>query len=162
MEAYHRAIDRFLKTRAGGWAALHVMNPLDERLMRWSKGRLSTAVGTNFTNNAVLLRCTGAKTGKQRDIPLGAAEFDGGWVLVASRAGADKNPAWYHNLKAHPRCTLLTANRGEVPCIAHEAEGAERDRAWLAANAYYSGFTVYQGRTERRIPVMILVPEATA
>jgi deazaflavin-dependent oxidoreductase (nitroreductase family) len=161
MGAYHQMIDRFLKTRIGGWTALHVMNPLDKRLMRWSGGKLSTALGTDFTDNAVLLRCTGAKSGKQRDIPLGAAEFDDGWVLIASAAGSEKNPAWYHNLKANPRCTLLIPNRGEVPCIAHEAEGAERERAWQAANAYYTGFTVYQGRTGgRRIPVMILEAES--
>jgi len=28
-----------------------------------------------------------------------------------------------------------------------------------AANAQYSGYTVYQGRTARRIPVLILTPE---
>jgi hypothetical protein len=38
MSAYHRAVDRFLRTRVGGWTALHVMNPLDKRLMLWSNG----------------------------------------------------------------------------------------------------------------------------
>ena len=38
-------------------------------------------------------------------------------------------------------------------------KGSERDRAWQAANAQYSGYTLYQGRTQRRIPVMVLVPE---
>ena len=57
-------IDRFLKTRIGGWSALHVMNPIDKRLLSWSNGRLSTAVGTDFHEHGVLLRCTGAKSGK--------------------------------------------------------------------------------------------------
>jgi hypothetical protein len=40
------------------------MNPLDKRLMRWSNGKLNTGVGTDFRDNGVLLRCTGAKSGK--------------------------------------------------------------------------------------------------
>jgi deazaflavin-dependent oxidoreductase (nitroreductase family) len=159
MGVYHRAIDRFLRTPLGGWTALHVMNPLDKRLMRLSNGKLSTAVGTGFRDNNVLLRCTGAKSGKARDIPLLATPFDGGWALIASATGVEKNPAWYHNLKAHPSCSLVVPNRGEIACVAHEAEGAEREQAWKAANSQYSGYAVYQGRTDRRIPVMILAPE---
>ena len=70
MSLYHRVIDRFLRTRAGGWFALNVMNPVDKRLMRRSNGNLSFAVGTDFRDNGVLLRCTGAKSGKSRDVPL--------------------------------------------------------------------------------------------
>jgi hypothetical protein len=55
---------------------------------------------------------------------------------------------------------LLIPQRGDIPCIAHEAEGDERDRAWAAANAQYSGYTVYQSRTGRRIPVMVLTARA--
>ena len=124
-----------MKTRAGGWFALHVMNPLDKRLMKWSNGKLSTAVGTDVSENAVLLRCTGAKSGKTRDVPLIATPFDDGWALIASATGVEKNPAWYHNLKAHPQCSMI-------------------------ANAQYSGYDVYQERTDRRIPVMVLVPSS--
>jgi deazaflavin-dependent oxidoreductase (nitroreductase family) len=86
-----------------------------------------------------------------------------GWVLIASATGKENNPGWYHNLKAHPHCSLLVPHRGEVPCIARQAQGAERDRAWQAANTQYSGYAaVYQQRTRRRIPVMILVPEKPA
>ena len=159
MSLYHRVIDRFLRTGAGGWFALNVMNPVDKRLMRWTNGNLSTAVGTDFRDNAVLLRCTGAKSGQLRDIPLLATPLDGGWALIASATGVEKNPAWYHNLKANPHCSLIIPHRGEVTCVAHEADGDERDNAWQAANAQYSGYTVYQGRTSRHIPVMILVAE---
>lgn len=81
MSLYHRVIDRFLRTRAGGWFALNVMNPVDKRLMRWSKGNLSLAVSTDFRDNGVLLRCTGAKSGKSRDVPLLATPFEGGLGL---------------------------------------------------------------------------------
>lgn len=158
MGAYHRAVDRFLRTRIGGWTALHVMNPLDKRLMAWTNGRLSTGVGTDFYANGVLLRCTGAKSGKVRELPLLGTPLDGSWVPIASRAGTEHHPAWYHNLIAYPRCGLVVPKRGEIACVAREAQGAERDRAWQAANDQYSGYTVYQSRTARRIPVMILDP----
>jgi deazaflavin-dependent oxidoreductase (nitroreductase family) len=156
MGVYHRLIDRFLRTAPGRWTALHVMTPVDQRLMRWSNGKLSTAVGTDFYDNGVLLRCTGAKSGQTREIPLLATPLEDSWVLIASATGIDKNPAWYHNLKAQPRCSLIVPGRGDITCIAREAQGAERDRAWQAANDQYSGYNVYQGRTGRRIPVMIL------
>jgi hypothetical protein len=56
LSAYHRGIDRFLRTRVGGWTALHVMNRLDKRLTRWSNGALNTGVDTDFRTNGVLLR----------------------------------------------------------------------------------------------------------
>ncbi len=75
--------------------------------MRWSNGALNSLSSRDYGANAVLLRCTGAKSGKPRDIPLLAKPLDGGWVLIASAGGQKKNPDWYYNLKSHPHCTLL-------------------------------------------------------
>ena len=147
------------RTRVGVWTALHVANRIDKRLMRWSKGSLNVTSGSGFADSSMLLRCTGAQSGKARDVPVFAFEYDDGWVLIASAGGQERNPAWYHNLKAHPRCALLVPRHGEVSCIAHEAEGEERGRAWEAANTGYSGYAVYQQRTQRSIPVMVLRPE---
>ncbi|MCG5432854.1 nitroreductase family deazaflavin-dependent oxidoreductase [Mycobacterium sp. MYCO198283] len=158
MSAYNTLLDRFVRSRAGGWTVLHVLNPVDARLMRWSNGTLNTGLGSSFRERGVLLRCTGAKTGAQREIPLLATAVDDGWVLIASATGQPKNPGWYHNLKANPRCSLLIAGRGVVECTARELHGEERDRAWRLAVGTYSGYEVYQGRTARRIPVMKLTP----
>jgi deazaflavin-dependent oxidoreductase (nitroreductase family) len=159
MGLYDRWLNWFMRTQVGVWVALHVANPIDKRLMRWSKGSLNFTSGSVFGGHSMLLRCTGAQSGKARDVPVFAFEHHGGWVLIASAGGQEHNPAWYHNLKAHPRCALLVPHRGEVSCIAHEAEGAERDRAWKSANAGYSGYATYQQRTQRPIPVMVLRPE---
>jgi hypothetical protein len=118
MGFYQRLLDGFARTHIGGWMFMHVFNPLDKRLMRWSDGALNSGLGTDFRRNAVLLRCTGAKSGKPRDIPLLSNPLDGGWVAIASAGSQDKNPDWYYNLKAHPHCTLLVSHRGEIPCIA--------------------------------------------
>jgi deazaflavin-dependent oxidoreductase (nitroreductase family) len=156
-ERYHAVIERFLQTRAGGWANLHILNPIDTRVLRLTRGRFNTALGTRLGPHVALLECTGAKSNSVRRIPVLATPWQGGWVLIASATGQTRSPAWYHNLKAHPACTLLTAC-GAVTCLAHEAEDVERDRAWAAATERYSGFTTYQERTSRRLPVMILRP----
>lgn len=159
MRLYQRLIDRFIRSPLGVWTTLHVIQRIDKRLMRWSNGSLNMTVGTGYADNSMLLRCAGAQSGKARDVPVFAFEHDGGWVLIASAGGQERNPAWYHNLKAHSRCALLVPHRGEVSCVAHEAEGEERERAWKAANAGYSGYAAYQQRTQRPIPVMVLRPE---
>jgi deazaflavin-dependent oxidoreductase (nitroreductase family) len=136
MSLCHRAMERFLSTRAGGWFALNVMNPLDKRLMRWSKGKWNTAIGTGVRDYTVLLRCTGAKSGKMRDIPLLATPFDDGWALIASATGVEKNPAWYHNLKAHPECSLVVPNRGECGVLRMKLKapsGSARGRPQIAS-----------------------------
>ena len=154
--AYHALVVKFACTRIGSWMVLHLFNPLDRSLMRWSNGVLNSSAGTNF--NVALLRCKGAKSGRLRDVPLLATPLDDRFVLIASATGREKNPAWYYNLKANPECSLLLHPHGEVECVAHEAEGEERRRAWAAANALYSGYKTYQERTERRVPVMVLTP----
>jgi deazaflavin-dependent oxidoreductase (nitroreductase family) len=158
MRAYHKLVDSFARTRLGGWTVLHLINPIDQRLMRWTNGALSSVLGTDFRDNGVLLRCTGARSGQPRQIPLLATPLDDQFVLIASAAASEKNPGWYYNLKANPECSLLVPRQGEINCVAHEAKGEERERGWAAANALYSGYTTYQGRTKRRIPVMILTP----
>ena len=139
---------------------VHLFTLIDKQLMRWTNGALNTVVGTDFRENAVLLRCIGAKSGKPHEIPLLTTPLGEQFVLIASAAGQEKNPGWYYNLKANPECSLLVPGRGEIACVAHEAEGDERERGWAAANGQYGSYTAYQGRTGRQIPVMILTPTA--
>ena len=158
MKIYHKLVDRFARTSMGGWMFLHVFNPLDKRLMRWTNGVVNSGLGTDAHDNVVLLCCTGAKSGQPRAIPLLSTPLAGQFVLIASAVGQVKNPAWYYNLKSNPNCSLLVPHRGEIACVAHEAEGEEQAHAWTAGNAQFSGYTDYQGKTKRRIPVMVLTP----
>jgi hypothetical protein len=64
----------------------HVVYPIDKRLMRWSNGSLNMTVGTGYADSSMLLRCTGAQSGKARDVPVFAFEHDGGWVLMVLAA----------------------------------------------------------------------------
>ena len=103
----------------------------------------------------VLLTTTGAKTGKRRTSPMMYLRQDGRTFVFASKAGADTNPAWYHNLVANPEVTA------EIGTETHEATatpvtGAERDRIYAEQAQRYPGFAGYQEKTSRVIPVVEL------
>ena len=54
----------------------------------------------------LILHTTGAKTGQERESPVLYREQGDDLVVFASFAGAPVNPAWYHNLVAHPDATV--------------------------------------------------------
>jgi deazaflavin-dependent oxidoreductase (nitroreductase family) len=81
------------------------------------------------------------------------------YLVFASKAGADNNPAWYHNLRARPDTTIEVGG-ADVAVHATELEGAERDQ-WYAEQARrYPGFAEYERKTRRVIPVLALTPTA--
>jgi deazaflavin-dependent oxidoreductase (nitroreductase family) len=73
----------------------------------------------------LLLLARGAKTGQPRVTPLLYTPRGEDFVLIASKAGAERHPAWYHNLTAHPDVDV-EVDGGLISVSAHEAEGAER------------------------------------
>jgi deazaflavin-dependent oxidoreductase (nitroreductase family) len=112
-----------------------------------------------FGDRLVLLTTTGARSGVERTTPLMYHRDGERYVVVASKAGAPDNPAWYHNLKTHPvaRVEVGTASGTETFEVrAHEAEGMDRERIWADRVAIAPGFGEYQRMTSRRIPIMVL------
>jgi deazaflavin-dependent oxidoreductase (nitroreductase family) len=150
-------LESFAKTKLGGAYFVHVGQRVDPPLLKLTGGRFSTAIGRRVG----LLVHTGAKSGARRETPLLYLQDGENVVLVASKAGAVRHPAWFHNLVAHPECEFFAPGlTGRY--VAREAEGEERERLWAQANDYYAGYDTYQGRAgERRIPVMILSPVAS-
>lgn len=108
----------------------------------------------------VLLHTIGAKSGTERVNPVVYRPVGDALAVFASFAGAPTNPAWYHNLKAHPSVTVEVGTE-TFPVTAREAEGDERDRIWAAQKADAPTFAEYEAKTTRTIPVMVLerVPE---
>jgi F420H(2)-dependent quinone reductase len=105
----------------------------------------------------LLLDHVGAKSGTPRTTPLLYVEDPPNVVIVASKGGFPKHPAWYHNLRANPDTTIqIGPERRRVR--ARVASPDERERLWPMAVAAYSGYTDYQERADREIPVMILEP----
>lgn len=103
----------------------------------------------------LLLTTTGAKSGKLRTTPLLHTRSGDRYVLLASKAGAPTNPAWYHNLLAHPRATVEIG--GETfEAVSSVVEDEERDRLFADQAAALPMFAGYQQQTTRRIPVVLL------
>ena len=146
-------LDRIFQTRWGTWVAIHVGQRIDPFLMRATRGRIRIS----FTAPTILLTHIGAKSGKRRTTPLLYFTEGDKVVLIASKGGAPQNPAWYHNVKAHPEVEASTDGRPER-YVAREAEGDERERLWKLATKLYSGYEGYQARTNRRVPVIVLEP----
>ena len=149
-----RLMEKFASSRAGGYWYVNLAPPIDRRLFPLTGGRLTTG----GRGRVGLLKVRGAKSGQVRETPLVFARDGDKVILVASRGGDVKNPAWYHNVVANPDVTF-TIKGAEREYIAHTAEGAERERAWFLANERYAGYAVYQRRTQGRvIPVVVLEP----
>jgi deazaflavin-dependent oxidoreductase (nitroreductase family) len=151
---WERAQTAFAASGPGGWLFVNVFNRIDPILLRVSGGRLSVAVG----QPVLLMTSTGARSGQPRQTPLLYSTDGDRIVLVASKAGSSRHPAWYHNVMAHPDVDVLARGRSGR-YRAREAQGDERDRLWRQVNELYSGYDVYQERAgERRIPVVVLEP----
>jgi deazaflavin-dependent oxidoreductase (nitroreductase family) len=112
-----------------------------------------------FGRRLVLLHHVGARSGRERVSPVAAIRTDhGSWLVAASKAGAPENPAWFHNLVAHPDVEIETPDHGTVAVRARVLEGGERDAAWARFTAMSEGFRSYEQRTTRVIPVVELAP----
>jgi deazaflavin-dependent oxidoreductase (nitroreductase family) len=152
MRGWERVLARFAASPAGGWYFINVANRIDKHLVPATRGRLSTAIG----QQVLVVETVGAKSGQARRIPLVYVTDGDDIVLVASKGGAPRHPAWYHNLRAHPEVRVWAAGRAGR-YRAREAAGAERERLWQLAVDYYPGYEAYQRRAgQRRIPVMVL------
>jgi deazaflavin-dependent oxidoreductase (nitroreductase family) len=107
----------------------------------------------------LLLDHVGAKSGTPRTTPLVYVKDGRDVVIVASKGGHRKHPAWYHNLHAHPD-TTVQIGREHRAVHARVASSDERARLWPKAVETYGGYRGYQQRTDREIPLVILEPRA--
>lgn len=152
-----RALLAFARTRLGGKLFITVFPAIDKRIMPLTKGRVKIGV----RQTVLLLHCRGAKSGQPRVVPLLYTPTGDRVVLVASKAGADHHPAWYHNVMAHPDVEI-DIDGERRPMRARRVEGAEREELWRLVNDNYPGYDDYQARAGgRRIPVLALEPRAT-
>lgn len=119
---------------------------------RLSKGRIGGRIGKA---PMLLLDTVGRKSGKRRTHPLIGFEDGPNLVVIASKGGVERHPAWLHNLRDMETTTVNW--RGDVRTVtAREAEGPERERLWDRAVELYAPYRSYQKRTERQIPVVVL------
>jgi deazaflavin-dependent oxidoreductase (nitroreductase family) len=116
-------------------------------------------IGHRFPGSppVLLVDHVGARSGKRRTSPLVYAEDGENVILIASKGGYPKNPAWFHNLVAHPDTSIQIGSRRR-DVRARVADHEEHERLWPKVVEVYSGYDDYQRRTEREIPLVILEP----
>jgi deazaflavin-dependent oxidoreductase (nitroreductase family) len=135
------------------WPILRRLTEAHTQIYRLTHG----VIGHRFPGAPpiLLLDHVGARSGTARTTPLLYVEDGPNLVLVASKGGHPRHPAWYHNLRANPDTTVqVGAERRAVH--ARVAARDERKRLWPKAIAAYSGYRGYQERTDREIPLVIL------
>jgi deazaflavin-dependent oxidoreductase (nitroreductase family) len=125
-------------------------------LYRRTGGRLGARVPAGH-GRMLLLDHVGAKSGTLRTSPLLYVPDGEDLVMVASKGGFPKNPAWFHNLRANPETYVqVGAERRRVR--ARVATADERERLWGLAVAVWPGYEDYRRRTDREIPLIVLEP----
>ena len=138
------------------WFYARALHHIDGLVYRASRGR------TTFTSwvaglPIMMLTTIGARSGRRRTLPVIGVPHDECVVVIASNYGQDKNPAWYHNLRAHPHAHILfEGERRNV--VARELSGDEREHWYARGVEIYPGWTEYRKRTHREIPVIELRP----
>ncbi|MDX6327083.1 MAG: hypothetical protein QOK15_3437 [Nocardioidaceae bacterium] len=103
----------------------------------------------------LLLHSTGAKTGQERVNPMMYLAVGDGFAVFASKAGADTNPDWYHNLRANPEARIEVGTE-TIDVSARVLDEAEREPIWEKQKERYPGFADYERNTDRVIPVVLL------
>jgi deazaflavin-dependent oxidoreductase (nitroreductase family) len=105
----------------------------------------------------LLLDHVGAKSGRKRTTPLVYMRDGHNVVVIASKGGYPRNPAWFHNLMANPDTTIQIGSKRQG-VRARVATPHEREALWPRIVRLYRPYEDYQRRTEREIPVVVLEP----
>jgi deazaflavin-dependent oxidoreductase (nitroreductase family) len=113
-------------------------------------------VGGPFEGGTLLLlTTTGARSGRSRLNPLAYFTIDGRMIIVGSFAGAPKDPAWAHNLRANPRAHIEVGT-DSYDVTARELSPTEREELYPKVVEAAPGFAEYQSKTSRVIPLFEL------
>ena len=121
---------------------------------RLTGGVLGHRVGPTRT---LLLDHLGIKSGRRYTTPLTYGQDGDNFILIASRGGSARDPAWYGNLVAQPDVEVQVGRR-QIKVRARTASAAERPRLWNLMLREWPGYEGYQRSTDREIPVVVLEP----
>jgi deazaflavin-dependent oxidoreductase (nitroreductase family) len=103
----------------------------------------------------LLLTATGRRTGTRHRTALIYGQDGENYVVVASKGGSKKHPAWYLNLSADPKVEVQVGAE-KFQAVARTATGKERARLWAMMNTIWRHYAGYQKKTDREIPVIVL------
>jgi F420H(2)-dependent quinone reductase len=141
-----------------GQAGLRLLR-LHDTIYQKSNGRIGHRLpGVPPT---VLLHTVGAKTGQPRTMPLTYARDGDSYLVVASNAGYDRYPGWYHNLRKHPDCEInVGPEKFAVTARCVTPDDSDYDRLWQLVNKNNGNrYNGYQSKTSRPIPIFVLTKQ---
>jgi deazaflavin-dependent oxidoreductase (nitroreductase family) len=151
----HRSVRRFAATGPGSWLFARTLHHADRVVYRAS-GRRTTLASLLSGLPVVMLTSTGAKSDRESTVPLVGFEEGDAVILIASNYGQAHHPAWYYNLRAHPRARIAVRGRRR-DVVAEEMKSPERERYLAIAAVAYPGYRRYEQRAApRRISVFRL------
>lgn len=139
------------------------MNPIGKlflglytTLYRLTNGKIG---GTMGKFKVLLLTTKGRKSGRILTSPLGYFERDGGYYIVASNSGSDKNPGWYYNIKGNPYDVSIQVKDKKLKVKPEIILGEPRRPLydWIASIA--PNYGDYEKQTTREIPLVFLKPQ---
>ena len=111
---------------------------------------------------ALRLTAVGRRTGRPRGVMLGYLEDGPDLVVLAMNGWGEGEPAWWLNLQAHPAATVHVAGSPPRPVVAHEAEGAERERLWEMWHQVHAELDDYAALRSTPTAVVVLAPAPAA
>jgi F420H(2)-dependent quinone reductase len=136
--------------------AFNVFTHLHTATYRVTRGRVG---GKIRGAPVVLVDHLGRRSGKHRTTPLLYLPDGEDVVVIASKGGSRRDPAWWLNLREMDETEIQIG--GEQRRVAvREASPEERKRLWPKVVALYGDYARYQKRTDREIPLGILSPAA--
>jgi len=129
------------------------------RVMIGAMQRYHRFRGDRFMGMDLLyLTTVGAKSGQERRVTLSRFPDENGWLIVASAGGSKDQPAWYHNIAAHPDQVRAEVGGKSFPVRVEQVEGDQRDDAWKRITAEQPRYAGYHDKTDRLIPILKLIP----
>lgn len=105
----------------------------------------------------LILTTRGRKSGELYRTALIFGRSGDDYIVVASRGGSDRHPAWYLNLQQQSDVYVQVKDR-KFEARARTAEQDEKPALWAVMTDIWPDYDDYQARTEREIPVVILQP----
>jgi len=134
-----------------GFLAKRMSQAQRAQFRRSKGGRVRTGL------HGLLLETIGAKTGQPRTALLGYLEEPpDSWLVMASLAGAARNPGWLYNLAKNPDATIEFGDGRRVPIRAETLEGEDLEAAWARIAVEAPEYHKYRTKTDREIAVVRL------
>ena len=148
----------FEKTPGGTRGARGITSNPVTRVMMKMMTSWHRRSGDKFQGMDLLyLTTVGAKSGQKRQSTVTRfADGDDSWLIVASAGGSAQNPAWYHNIAAHPDQVWVEFGGKQQRVTPSQLDGQAREQAWQRITQAQPRYRGYQEKTDREIPVIKL------